>query len=101
MSKAKPFVFRCTRLSLVIFALLMTAPSGPKLVSAVRQTDDRVTVQASGRGKPLLNLSDGRDLSTLYTGPAKLRQALVEGRAEPLTLAAGDFDGDGVDDFKK
>ncbi|MBI3951809.1 MAG: hypothetical protein HY314_15275 [Acidobacteria bacterium] len=58
-----------------------------------------ITVHAAGRGNPWINLRDGVDLSTGYTGAAGLRQVLEQSLAQPLTLASGDFDEDGVPDL--
>src|ERR1051326_1196673 len=51
----------------------------------------RVTVRAAGRGSPWINLRDGHDL---LTSEGKALAA-----AQPLALAAGDFDEDGVPDL--
>jgi CSLREA domain-containing protein len=58
-----------------------------------------VTVHAAGRGNPKINLSDGRELLTSYVGPQELSNALQQNLAEPLSLAAADFDEDGVPDM--
>jgi hypothetical protein len=58
-----------------------------------------ISVHASGRGNPSINLSDGRDVLTSYSGPAALTQALQRNEAEPLALASADFDEDGVPDL--
>ena len=60
---------------------------------------ETISIHAAGRGNPAINLSDGRDLLTSYVGPDELRQALEENQAEPLSLAAADFDEDGVPDL--
>src|SRR5262249_45319230 len=55
---------------------------------------DRVTVRAAGRGLPRMNLTDGREVLTSYAGEAEaLRQ---EKLANPIAMAAGDFDEDGM-----
>lgn len=60
-----------------------------------------ISVHASGRGNPSasINLVDGRDVLTSYSGPAALTEALQRNEAEPLALAAADFDEDGVPDL--
>src|SRR5215813_616705 len=58
-----------------------------------------ISVQAAGRGNPWINLSDGRELEPDYTGPVPVMQDLETNRAEPLSLASGDFDEDGVPDL--
>src|SRR3989442_7366439 len=58
-----------------------------------------VSVHAAGRGNPTINLSDGHDVLSSYVGPEELRSALEQNQAEPLSLAAADFDEDGVPDL--
>src|SRR5262245_15292253 len=57
-----------------------------------------VTVQAAGRGKPFLNLQDGREMSVTYRGDEAVVVALKSGAAQALALAGGDFDGNGTPD---
>jgi hypothetical protein len=59
----------------------------------------QVVVHAAGHGTPWVNLSDGRDGLTTYTGAAALRQIVEENLARPHALATGDFDEDGVADL--
>ncbi|MBI3952270.1 MAG: hypothetical protein HY314_17610 [Acidobacteria bacterium] len=58
-----------------------------------------ITLDAAGGGYPWINLSDGRDLPIAYTGPAGLRRVLEQNLADPLALASGDFDENGVPDL--
>jgi len=58
-----------------------------------------ITVRAAGRGKPWINLRDGRDLPTLYTGAGGLQHVLDHGLVQSTALASGDFDEDGVPDL--
>jgi hypothetical protein len=51
----------------------------------------RIALHAAGRGHPYLNLLDGRELATSNAG--------METLGRPLSLAAGDFDEDGVPDL--
>jgi hypothetical protein len=68
---------------------------------------ERITVRAANRGNPWINLSNGRELQTIYAGVTELDQfsavalndALKQNLARPLSLAAGDFDEDGVPDL--
>jgi CSLREA domain-containing protein len=60
---------------------------------------ETVSVYAAGRGNPTINLSDGHELVVPYVGPEALRSALEQNQAEPLSLAAADFDEDGVPDL--
>ncbi len=70
-------------------------------VNSIGSTDSRdaITIHAAGRGNPWVNLSDGRDLLTGYTGAAEPRQVLEQNLARPLALASADFDEDGVPDL--
>lgn len=62
---------------------------------------DQVTVRAQiqERAAPTINLSDGRDVVTDYAGPADLVRILKQNQAQPLALAAADFDEDGMPDL--
>ncbi|MEK6303926.1 MAG: FG-GAP-like repeat-containing protein [Acidobacteriota bacterium] len=60
---------------------------------------ETVAVHASGRGNPSINLSDGRDVLTSYSGPAALIRVMEQDLAQPLSLASADFDEDGVPDL--
>ena len=58
-----------------------------------------ITLPAAEQSLPWLSLRDGTGLPTTYTGTADLVRALEKGLARPLSLAAGDFDEDGVPDL--
>jgi HYR domain-containing protein len=58
-----------------------------------------IRVQAAGRGKPWINLGDGRDVLSTYSYASEQNQLLESDQVNPLTLASGDFDGDGVPDL--
>src|SRR5215475_8846426 len=60
---------------------------------------ENITVHAAGRGNPWINLSDGHDVLTAYTGPVELVQVLDQNQAHPLSLASADYDEDGVPDL--
>src|SRR2546426_325684 len=47
---------------------------------------ETISVLASERGNPSINLSDGRDVLTSYSGPAALTEVLQRNEAEPLAL---------------
>src|SRR5207248_2413087 len=66
----------------------MSAMSSPDLTGSRHS----ITVHAAGRGNPWINLSDGRDVVTGYTGAAELQQVLEQNLARPLALASADFD---------
>jgi hypothetical protein len=75
--------------------------SSPALDSTVAPAvlGDSVSVQASGRGKPWINLGDGHELLSSYSGEATLISQVQGGQARPLSLAAADLDGNGVPDL--
>ena len=60
---------------------------------------EEVTVRASGRGNPRINLSDGHELITPCSGPAELTSVLERNEARPLSLCSADFDEDGAPDL--
>ena len=57
-----------------------------------------IAVHAAGRGKPFLNLQDGREMSVEYRGDQQAAAALQNGAARARSLASGDFDGNGTPD---
>jgi hypothetical protein len=89
--------------ALLLAVVLIGSPSlGAPWPSAVRTpargapetwaaAGSRPTVHAAGRGTPWSNLQDGVELKSTYDRAADLRR--------PLSLAAGDFDEDGVQDL--
>ncbi len=60
---------------------------------------ERISVHAAGRGNPSINLKDGRDLLTAFSGPAELTSALEQNQVRPLSLCSADYDEDGVPDL--
>ena len=67
-------------------------------VTRTKRAKEQVTVQAAGRGKPFLNLQDGRGMSVTYRGDQAAVAALQSGAAQSRALASADFDGDGAPD---
>src|SRR5215470_15580667 len=57
-----------------------------------------VTINAAGRGKPLFNFRDGRQMVVSFRGQDLARQALQSGQAAPRALASADLDGNGTPD---
>ena len=57
-----------------------------------------ITVHAAGRGKPFLNLRDGREGSVNYSGDKQAAGALQSGAAQARSLASADFDRNGTPD---
>jgi hypothetical protein len=98
----RPRVLLAAFICVVVVAGLMAAGvshSQKSLPSA--KTDSAnvgVTVRAAGRGKPYLNLRDGRKLAVDYRGDRGLTNALQSGAAQPRSLASADFDGNGTPD---
>ncbi|HEY6242910.1 MAG TPA: VCBS repeat-containing protein, partial [Pyrinomonadaceae bacterium] len=70
-----------------------------KSSALVKNSKGQVTVWAAGRGKPFLNLKDGRDMTVKYSGPSSLADALQNGSAQARTLASADFDRNGTPDI--
>ena len=68
-------------------------PTGMAFLSAA------ASVHASSVARPSINLSEGRDLLTAYSGSAAHEQAIQQGTARPRALASADFDEDGVPDL--
>src|SRR5689334_20266352 len=75
-----------------------SSASSSKFVELTRKSKGQVTVQAAGRGKPFLNLQDGRDMSVTYRGDRAAATALQTGAAQARALASADFDGNGTPD---
>ena len=94
----KPFIVTLT-VALMVSALVASpwlpgqaqAPEAAGIAPAV--------VQAAGRGNPWINLRDGKALPVAYHGSEILADAVRTGAAQPLSLAAGDFDEDGTPDL--
>src|SRR5512141_1052921 len=94
--------FRMTfRTALKVLAICLISASVPAAIYvrvaskdsvAVRNSKGQVTVRAAGRGKPYLNLQDGRDTSVAYQGNRELAAALQNGAAQARALASADFD---------
>jgi hypothetical protein len=77
------------------------ARAGLPAKPAIREShlSERVSIHASGRGAPHINLSDGRELMTPFSGEEALVRALESNQAEPVSLASADFDEDGTPDL--
>jgi hypothetical protein len=72
--------------------------SKPSEIQYARMSDD-ISIHAAGRGNPWINLSDGHELITPYSGPPELTRLLEQNEARPLSLCSADFDEDGVPDL--
>ena len=58
-----------------------------------------VAIHAALRGTPSISLRDGQAVTTNYVGDSSASALLRSSAAQPLTLASGDFDSDGVQDL--
>jgi hypothetical protein len=77
-----------------------TFSSGPSAASVARaRLGASVTAAAAGRGRPWINMTDGQELITSYAGSNEAVEMLARGQAQPLSLASGDFDEDGMPDL--
>ncbi|HSE98721.1 MAG TPA: FG-GAP-like repeat-containing protein, partial [Blastocatellia bacterium] len=88
--------------ALVVAALqFLSFGSGVKASAgkASSKLREEISLHATGRGNPWINLSNGRDLLTDYSGAARMAEYLEAGQSVPLSLASGDFDEDGVPDL--
>jgi uncharacterized repeat protein (TIGR01451 family) len=85
-----------------ITVFLKTSASNSKsrpVTPGLARLGDRATVHAAGRGAPRINLADGREVLTAYAGDRALQQLLEQNLVQPLAVASGDFDEDGVPDL--
>jgi hypothetical protein len=90
--------------ALIVLGVLISSVGSVALVTTDATTGAdtmrQVTVrQAADQGKPWINLGDGSELSSAFTGAAGMEYLLRHGLAQPLALAAADFDEDGVPDL--
>src|SRR5215213_9990488 len=67
-------------------------------VAVTKRSKGHPTVHAAGRGKPFLNLQDGRGMSVTYRGDQAAIAALQNGSAQARALASADFDRNGTPD---
>jgi hypothetical protein len=92
-------------LALLAHLTQRAAATAPTITSSTPQQvqralmSDEISVHASGRGNPWINLSDGHELISPYSGPAELTRILERNQARPLSLCSADFDEDGVPDL--
>ncbi len=68
------------------------------VVEVTKRAKQHATVQAAGRGKPFLNLQDGREMSVTFRGDQAAVAALQSGAARARALASADFDGNATPD---
>ena len=59
----------------------------------------QVALHSANRGAPYINLRDGESVASNYVGDSFLARSLRENEAQPLALATGDFDEDGMPDL--
>ena len=82
-----------TILSMIILALVAVAVSRTPVsrarsatITKARLSSD-ISVNAAGRGRPWINMTDGHDLVTAYDGADGQVGALAKSDAEPVSLA--------------
>src|ERR1043165_8853057 len=75
-----------------------SSASNSKIVELTKKSKGQVTVQAAGRGRPFLNLKDGRDMTVTYRGDRAAATGLQTGAAQPRSLASADFRRSGIPD---
>lgn len=85
--------------SAVVALVCLLLVFGSSVRAAEKGVDGPVTIRATGRGAPWVNLKDGHDVALDFIGARDFPRALAKGLVEPLSLAAGDFDGDGIPDL--
>ncbi len=88
-----------TALILGIVALMMLTNSATTASLTSADSKKVITMQAAGRGRPWINLTDGQELRAAYTGEARSQALMKQGQAIPTALASADFDKDGVPDL--
>ena len=105
---ASLFIMLAAVAALTFLPALRRAVARSPLPAATRTEDDalnparlgsRPRVSVTDGGNRTINLSEGREVLTAYDGPEDLRQTLTRNQAQPLSLAAADFDEDGVPDL--
>ncbi len=67
----------------------------PRQAALSAGAHDQITVH----GNPSINLRDGVQVPTVYTGEAMSQQLLTQGLAQPRALISADFDEDGLPDL--
>jgi hypothetical protein len=106
ISKPRPAGLLILGIALVLFsvnrirkAVATTSAHTASMVIERARMSDEISVHAAGLGNPWINLSDGHEVITPYSGPAELTQVLERNQARPLSLCSADFDEDGVPDL--
>jgi hypothetical protein len=91
--------------ALMLQSLFLVSVASKNKSTPIEQTPqpprfgEQKMVETILRRDPLLDLADGRDLLTTYDGSAEKQHALELNSARPTTLAAADFDEDGIPDL--
>lgn len=87
-------------LAFVALAVSRTQVSraGSANISKAHLSSD-ISINAAGRGRPWIKMTDGHDLVTAYDGADDRVGALAKSDAQPVSLAAADFDEDGMPDL--
>lgn len=97
--------FRAACRAVVAAALLLLASLSDRALKSETKSSSKPAIQHSrasaivaGLGSPWLGLTNEEDVISHYTSSDGLPVSLERGRDRPLSLAAGDFDEDGVSD---
>ena len=75
---------------------LSTSTPSSELTRERARLSERVSVSVTNSADHTVSLQAGRELISRYRGDGKITSALAENLAEPRSLAAADFDEDGV-----
>src|SRR5215213_3170786 len=84
--------------SSAVKSTLFVIAGNSDVASSTTTPTSAITVHAAGRGKPFLNLQDGREMSVNYRGDQQAVAALQNGSAHARALASADFDRNGAPD---
>ena len=85
--------------SSVSLCVAFAMPPANAAAQARFRSETNMAVQAEGRGKPYLNLQDGREMEVEYVGDQRASAALRSGETHARALASADLDGNGTPDL--
>src|SRR5262245_24905106 len=80
---------------LLVFQFVVFSHMG----SDLGRMSEQIAIHVRKEPHSRLRLSDGRSFLTTYLGHETASRALERNEARPLSLASGDFDGDGKEDL--
>lgn len=101
------YVCFCVIASVLLMATLIdgtpvakaSAGSAPSAHHAISSIIDQALTQSDHANHPFVNFTAGRSRATSYVGAEGLADILKRGLAQPVALASGDFNNDGVMDL--